>query len=174
MAPSRASDRAACLKAKKRFPERSWSAARCHQLQTEIAGSRLRLTTRASKLADVCEAGSFASQSEIIASLVHRLTVAQDKVTIGIEQKALADRLLHLEARSTSVAVKPRPIMIEVRVRFRRRGVEARLVVLDKQQRAYEPDANLVKALARAHEWFGRTRPWRGERHRRYCTCRAT
>ena len=45
------------------------------------------LLTRASKLADVCEAGSFASQSEIIASLVHRITVAQDKVTIGIEQK---------------------------------------------------------------------------------------
>ena len=41
-------------------------------------------------------------------------------------------------------------------VRFRRRGVEAKLVVLDQQQPASEPDANLVKALARAHEWFGR------------------
>ena len=46
--------------------------------------------------------------------------------------------------------------MIEVPVRFRRRGVEAKLVVLDQRQPASEPDANLVKALARAHEWFGR------------------
>ena len=55
------------------------------------------------------------------------------------------------------------PILIEVPVRFRRRGVEAKLVVLDQQQRASEPDANLVKALARAHEWFGRIAPWRGK-----------
>ena len=42
-------------------------------------------------------------------------------------------------------------------MRFRRRGVEAKLVVLDQRRhQASEPDANLVKALARAHEWFGR------------------
>jgi hypothetical protein len=45
---------------------------------------------------------------------------------------------------------------MEVSVRFRRRGVEAKLVVLDQRRTAAEPDANLVKALARAHEWFGR------------------
>jgi site-specific DNA recombinase len=41
-----------------------------------------------------------------------------------------------------------------VPVRFRRRGVEAKLVI-DKQAAA-EPDPNLVKLIARAHEWFGR------------------
>ena len=41
-------------------------------------------------------------------------------------------------------------------VRFRRRGVEAKLFVLDQQHRASEPDTNLIKALARAHEWFNR------------------
>jgi site-specific DNA recombinase len=41
-------------------------------------------------------------------------------------------------------------------VRFRRRGVEAKLVVLGSQSSAPEPDANLVKAIARAHDWFGR------------------
>jgi hypothetical protein len=34
--------------------------------------------------------------------------------------------------------------------------VEAKLIVLDQQQLASEPDRYLVKALARAHEWFGR------------------
>jgi hypothetical protein len=43
-----------------------------------------------------------------------------------------------------------------VPVRFRRRGVEAKLVVLSRQPAASEPDINLVKALARAHEWWGR------------------
>ena len=47
-------------------------------------------------------------------------------------------------------------LLIEVPVKFRRRGVEAKLVVLDQPQDASEPDANLVKALTRAHEWWGR------------------
>ena len=41
-------------------------------------------------------------------------------------------------------------------MRFRRRGVEAKLIVLDQGQPAAAPDANLVKALAHADEWFGR------------------
>ena len=41
-------------------------------------------------------------------------------------------------------------------VRFRRRGVEAKLVVLEQSASVSEPDANLVKLLTRAHEWFGR------------------
>ena len=48
------------------------------------------------------------------------------------------------------------PIVIEVPVMFRRRGVEAKLVALSQQPAVSEPDTNLVKALARAHEWWGR------------------
>ena len=43
LAPSRAPDRAACLEASGRLPERSRSTARCPPLQTEIAGSRFCL-----------------------------------------------------------------------------------------------------------------------------------
>jgi site-specific DNA recombinase len=39
---------------------------------------------------------------------------------------------------------------------FRRRGVEAKLVVLDQGQHDCAPDATLAKALGRAHEWFAR------------------
>ena len=46
--------------------------------------------------------------------------------------------------------------MIEVPVTFRRRGVEAKLIVPGRQEPASEPEANLVKALTRAHEWLGR------------------
>ena len=93
------------------------------------------LLARASKLADECESGSFASQVEIVAALVRRITVAQDQVTIEIDRKALAERLLDQEATSQLQRAKNRrPIMIEVPVRFRRRGVEAKLVVLDQRQ----------------------------------------
>jgi hypothetical protein len=46
--------------------------------------------------------------------------------------------------------------MIKVPVMFRRRGVEAKLVIVGPHQPASDPDVNLVKLLTRAHEWFGK------------------
>jgi hypothetical protein len=76
-------------------------------------------------------------------------------VTIEIDRNGVAERLLEQAAPEPSGKDHP-PILIEVPVRFRRRGVEAKLIVSDQHQPAPEPDANLVKALTRAHEWFGR------------------
>ena len=111
---------------------------------------------RASKLTDACESGSLASYLEIIAALVRRVTIAHDQVTIEIDTKGLAELLLDQEASSHSREKKQQPILIEVPVRFRRRGVEAKLIVLSRHPAASEPDTNLVRALARAHEWWGR------------------
>jgi site-specific DNA recombinase len=55
----------------------------------------------------------------------------------------LIERLLDREASSQSKGRDHPPVLIEVPVRFRRRGVEAKLVVLN-QQAASEPDANLI------------------------------
>ena len=114
------------------------------------------LLTNASKLAEVCDEASFASQVEVVASLVRRVTVAQDKVTIEIERQALAGRLLDQEAVSASEAKNRGCIKTEVAVRFRRRGVEAKLVVLGQAGSGAEPDPNLAKLITRAHDWFGR------------------
>ena len=56
----------------------------------------------ASKLADECESGSFASRLEIVTALVRRVTVAQDKVTIEIDRNGLVERFLDREAASQS------------------------------------------------------------------------
>ena len=111
---------------------------------------------RASSLAGRgCESGPFASHLEIINTLVHRVTIAQHAVAIEIDRNGLVERLLDQKASSRKEKDRA-SISIEVPVRFRRRGVEAKLVVLDKQHHASEPDANLVKLLTRAHDWFGR------------------
>ena len=111
---------------------------------------------RASSLADRCESSSFTSHLEIIAALVRRVTIAQDEVAIEIDHNGLIERVLDREAASQTKGRGHPPILIEVPVRFRRRGVEAKLVVLNQQPAATEPDTNLVKAIARAHEWWGR------------------
>ena len=109
---------------------------------------------RASKLANACESGSLSSYPEMVDSLVQRVTVRQDQVTIEIKHEGLTDLLLDQKASSRKRKDRA-PISIEVPVRFRRRGVEAKLVILSRPQTASEPDTNLVKALARAHEWWG-------------------
>ncbi|GFO82588.1 MAG: hypothetical protein A49_22150 [Methyloceanibacter sp.] len=110
---------------------------------------------RAAKLADAIEAHSPASRAEIVAALVRRIVMSQDKVTIEIARNALVARLLNRKTDTALEAKSRGAIRIEVPVRFRRRGVEAKLVVLNQQDSAAEPDPKLVKALARAHDWFG-------------------
>jgi site-specific DNA recombinase len=112
--------------------------------------------TRAAKLARACEAGSPADQAEIVAGFVRRVVVAQDKVTVELKRTVLTARLLNQEAVPAPKAKGQARIMLDVPVRFRRRGVEAKLVVPGQHHDAPEFDANLVKAVVRAHEWFGR------------------
>ena len=114
------------------------------------------LLIRASRLVDSCEAGPFASQSELVTALVWRITVAQDRVTIEIKHEGLAKHLLDKESASHSRRKNHSPILIKVPVKFRKRGIEAKLVVLDQEHLASQPDPNLVKALGRAHGGFAR------------------
>jgi DNA invertase Pin-like site-specific DNA recombinase len=113
------------------------------------------LLARASELADGLDSGSLASCLEIVSALVRRINIAQDQVTIEIAADDLTKQLF-AQDKLRSTAKNRRPILIETPVSFRRRGVEAKLIVLDQQQNSTEPDISLVKALARAHEWFGR------------------
>jgi len=113
------------------------------------------LLARAAELADGLESGSFASCLEIVSALVRHITIAQDRVTIEIHPNGLSKQLLCQDSRY-SEAKDRHPILIEVAVSFRRRGIEAKLIVPDQRGPSAEPDVNLVRALARAHEWFGR------------------
>jgi DNA invertase Pin-like site-specific DNA recombinase len=114
------------------------------------------MLARASKLADGCESETVAGCLEIVASLVRRITIAQDEVTIKIKPEGLDALLLGHETPSESGPKHHPTIPIKVPVRFRRRGVEAKLVALNQQQStAAETDPNLAKTLSRAHEWFG-------------------
>ena len=108
---------------------------------------------RASKLVKLCDEAS--SQAEVISALVRRVTMAQEKVSIEIARNVLVARLLDQRVALTSGPENRGAITLEVPVRFRRRGVEAKLVIQDQSHAPSEPDANLVEALARAHSWWG-------------------
>jgi DNA invertase Pin-like site-specific DNA recombinase len=113
------------------------------------------LLARAAELAGRLESESFASCLEIVSALVQRITIAQDRVAMEVLPDSLSEQLLGQDS-PRSTAKNRCPILIEAPVSFRRRGVEAKVIVLDEQQTSAQPDVNLVKVLARAQGWFGR------------------
>ncbi|WP_045365467.1 recombinase family protein [Methyloceanibacter caenitepidi] len=113
---------------------------------------------RASKLADACEADTLSGKEEVITALVRRTVVAQDKVMIEIGRKALTTLLLDQEQVTADRSKDTGTITIEVPMRFRRRGVEAKLVVAGHQESRSDPDPSLVGLLTRAHDWLDRLR----------------
>jgi hypothetical protein len=113
------------------------------------------LLPSADELANRLESGSFASCLEIVSALVRRITIAQSGLTIEVHADGLRKQLLGQDAPHATARDR-RPTLIDVPVSFRRRGVEAKLIVLDQEHTRAEPDVTLIRALARAHEWFGR------------------
>ena len=128
------------------------NAAAMKQVSPDIVSAVLQ---RASDLAAKCQAGSVATQIGIVAAIVRRIAVAQDQIEIEIARLPLVNRLTDQDVAVEPNANKGDPIIIDVPVKFRRRGVEAKLIV-QTQRADGKPDPNLIKALSRAHDWFGK------------------
>ena len=95
----------------------------------------------------MCDAGSFASHLEIVAALVRRVTVAQNQVTIEIDRKALAERLLDQEAALTSRGERTvGRSRSRCRSGFGGEASKPSSLFLIGNRAASEPDANLVQS----------------------------
>jgi site-specific DNA recombinase len=112
------------------------------------------LLKHASMLAKLCD-GSRVEQLDVVSALVRRVSIASTQMTIEISREAFAVDNLNRDGRSAPEVDLP-AMQIEVPIELRRRGVETKLIVLGRQGSASEPDANLLKALTRAHDWLGR------------------
>jgi len=77
------------------------------------------------------------------------------RFSVHTRTKGLGRASAGQQAISASEAKSHGAINFEVPVRFRRRGTEAKLVILGQSKAGAEADANLVKLLMRAHDWFG-------------------
>lgn len=109
---------------------------------------------RASALAGECHSAAPARQSEIVQKLMHRVEIEPDELRIELKLDCLSTHLSGDEGNSELGAGQSKPLTINVPVKFRRRGVETKLLVGGKQVATQSPDPSLVKLLARAHAWF--------------------
>jgi site-specific DNA recombinase len=104
-------------------------------------------------LASELRSGSGAVQREVIVALVDRVTIGPVSVRIELKREALASRLLGDASGELDL---DSAIVIEAPLSATRRGVETKLVIEGDGATSVdrEPDAALVKAVARGHAWF--------------------
>jgi site-specific DNA recombinase len=108
---------------------------------------------RASALASELRSGSGVVQREVVVALVDRVTIGTVSVRIELKREALATRLLGDASGELDL---DGAIVIEATFSATRRGVETKLVIEGDGATSVdrEPDAALVKAVARGHAWF--------------------
>ncbi len=87
---------------------------------------------------------------EAVRAVTDRVQVSDDAICVALKRRVLADRLDILSAISPDVDT---PLELKMPAELRRLGKEKRLIVAALAPKT-NPDAVLIKAIVRAHQWF--------------------
>ncbi len=124
-----------------------------HQTDEHLKG-RLSEASRLSKW--FLEAGP-ADQRAVLLDLVKQIEMRRDRVSIILRSQALramlCDGLPEREQADTETPGKDE-YRLSIPVRFRRRGVEMKLVITDERERTPAPDPHLIAAVAQGRQWL--------------------
>ncbi len=111
-----------------------------------------KATKRAAELSKKLASGSPAEQRALLQQLVQRITVHLDHLSIELNRTQLIGRLLDQTCDDPADAPTT---MLHVPVNFRRRGVEAKLI-LGRNTVGETHDRKLIETVARARSWLDR------------------
>ena len=89
-------------------------------------------------------------QRRIFLKIVSSIEVRPDRIRIQINTDELSQRLGQRRQDETSAG----RMEIDLSVRLKRRGVEKKIVITDRNRRPARPDANLIRAVAQGRVWF--------------------
>jgi site-specific DNA recombinase len=109
---------------------------------SEASAEQIRtLFDKAGRIATMLDKGTAPERARVLCDLVERLVIEEDKLVVTMRRAALTE-------------TGADPISLSVPVRFRRRGVEMKLVIADNTARPARLDPALIKSVARGHLWF--------------------
>lgn len=124
-------------------------AGSIHQHQTLFAS--------ADRLARKLEKSSPSEQKQILASFIHRIELQPTKLLLEIDSATLREVLEESNSKNQTTQKSSNTIKrIELNYNFRKRGVEAKLVLGDANIRKPNPDDHLIKLVAKAHLWLSK------------------
>ena len=119
-----------------------------------LTGPRLKaMLSEASRLGDRLRKVGPAEQRGVLLETVARIEVRQDRVRIFLHADALREMIGQGETdRAPEQDLSE--FKLEVPVRFKRRGVEMKLVIVDNRAQLLAPDPKLIAVVAQGRQWF--------------------
>ena len=122
--------------------ELGWPEARPEQIES--------LMENAEEFACTLSAAAMAEKRKLLLEIVIGVQVRLDRIRIEIVTGGLLEMLGHPDQSDATERI----VTIEIPVKLRRRGVEKKIVITDRNRRLARPDANLIKAIAQGRLWF--------------------
>ncbi|MCG8509584.1 MAG: recombinase family protein [Rhodospirillales bacterium] len=110
--------------------------------------TQVQTTVRtATTIAKTIKQGQLDEVHELIRELIDRIEIKPDRLRIALSESGLS-RLFGAE-----YVTRNRPIVLEIPITIRRRGIENKIVLPGKSTPP-APDENLIKLVADSHRWF--------------------
>jgi hypothetical protein len=106
------------------------------------------------QLVDDLQAASSASAKELLHSIVDRIELHQDRMSIRISIPKLTAVLNGPVATPDDDGADYSIATIDLPHRLKRRGVEAKLIIGNGRDSGARPDRALIKLIAKAHHWL--------------------
>jgi hypothetical protein len=127
-----------------------------------LTGGRMKgKLFEASRLGNrILEAGP-ADRRSFVLDVVKRIEMRRNRITIILRMQTLRAMVSHGEldnGRAPTETLGKDEFRLDLPVRFRRRGVEMKLVITDDRERPPAPDPHLIAAVTRGRHWFAQMR----------------
>jgi site-specific DNA recombinase len=111
-----------------------------------------RTVARAKELSESFDAEASQVPGEKLQSILERVTLHPDRITIKISRPEVCQALsVPYASRETDESIS-----WDIPIRLKRRGVEMKLILLSGSLDSSMPDQNLIRLIAQAHSWFER------------------
>ncbi len=115
------------------------------------------MLSEARRLGDRFQKNGTANQRSFLLEVVKRVEVQQNRVSIIQRSQVLHAMLRHGrldDVKAKTAMFKEEELRLEIPVKFKRRGVEMKLVITDDRKRPLAPDPHLIAAVAQGRHWF--------------------
>ena len=126
----------------------SLKANSCDVRFAEVAGRSARML--AARLND----GTLQARRDILHSIIDRITVQEERIEIAFNKSYFLQRLGFNDDDDDPTSANGGTFMITASVRFKRRGVEAKIILGGGCDNQSMLDERLVLLVAKAHVWF--------------------
>ena len=112
------------------------------------------MLSAASRLGNRLSHAGPAVRQKLLREMINQIDVHRERLRITVQARTLRILMGVGERDQDQGARREAELTLDLPVRFKRRGVELKLVMTDESARIPHPDPRLITAIAQANRWF--------------------